>query len=141
MRNLGNRLTLHSPARGFSMELGAAVTIILATRLSKLSQYHAVPTNTFRTSCLHHSVHHWCYRRSWSLLRYLAINQLAYGYLDLHGLDHHSPRRWYHLWMHLRYHYQRSSLGLPGLALLFLVFTWVERAESSYHLYLKLLLF
>ncbi|EFQ34466.1 phosphate transporter [Colletotrichum graminicola] len=33
MRNLGNRLTLHSPARGFSMELGAAVTIILATRL------------------------------------------------------------------------------------------------------------
>ncbi|KAL8406534.1 hypothetical protein RB596_005122 [Gaeumannomyces avenae] len=33
MRNLGNRLTLHSPARGFSMELGAAVAIILATRL------------------------------------------------------------------------------------------------------------
>ncbi|KAK2036443.1 phosphate-repressible phosphate permease [Colletotrichum somersetense] len=33
MRNLGNRLTLHSPARGFSMELGATVTIILATRL------------------------------------------------------------------------------------------------------------
>ncbi|KLU85469.1 phosphate-repressible phosphate permease [Magnaporthiopsis poae ATCC 64411] len=33
MRNLGNRLTLHSPARGFSMELGAAVTIIMATRL------------------------------------------------------------------------------------------------------------
>ncbi|KAI9903799.1 hypothetical protein N3K66_000328 [Trichothecium roseum] len=30
---LGNRLTLHSPSRGFSMELGAAVTIILATRL------------------------------------------------------------------------------------------------------------
>ncbi|KAM0550856.1 hypothetical protein ACHAPJ_008720 [Fusarium lateritium] len=33
MRNLGNRLTLHSPSRGFSMELGAAITIILATRL------------------------------------------------------------------------------------------------------------
>ncbi|KAF7558080.1 hypothetical protein G7046_g5883 [Stylonectria norvegica] len=33
MRNLGNRLTLHSPSRGFSMELGSAVTIILATRL------------------------------------------------------------------------------------------------------------
>ncbi|KAF4971964.1 hypothetical protein FZEAL_9702 [Fusarium zealandicum] len=33
MRNLGNRLTLHSPARGFSMELGAVITIILATRL------------------------------------------------------------------------------------------------------------
>lgn len=34
MRNLGNRLTLHSPSRGFSMELGAAVTVVLATRLS-----------------------------------------------------------------------------------------------------------
>ncbi|KAH8684132.1 phosphate transporter [Ilyonectria robusta] len=33
MRNLGNRLTLHSPSRGFSMELGSAVTVILATRL------------------------------------------------------------------------------------------------------------
>lgn len=33
MRNLGNRLTLHSPSRGFSMELGAAITVILATRL------------------------------------------------------------------------------------------------------------
>ncbi|KAB8227736.1 inorganic phosphate transporter [Aspergillus alliaceus] len=33
MRNLGNRITLHSPSRGFSMELGSAVTVILATRL------------------------------------------------------------------------------------------------------------
>ncbi|KAI1480605.1 phosphate transporter [Daldinia eschscholtzii] len=33
MANLGNRLTLNSPSRGFSMELGSAVTIILATRL------------------------------------------------------------------------------------------------------------
>ncbi|KAK1760396.1 phosphate transporter [Echria macrotheca] len=33
MRNLGNKITLHSPSRGFSMELGSAVTIILATRL------------------------------------------------------------------------------------------------------------
>ncbi|KAL2174081.1 phosphate-repressible phosphate permease [Thermothelomyces heterothallicus CBS 202.75] len=33
MRNLGNRLTLQSPARGFSMELGSAITVILATRL------------------------------------------------------------------------------------------------------------
>jgi sodium-dependent phosphate transporter len=33
MRNLGNRLTLHSPSRGFSMELGACITVILATRL------------------------------------------------------------------------------------------------------------
>lgn len=34
MRNLGNRLTLHSPSRGFSMELASAITVILATRLS-----------------------------------------------------------------------------------------------------------
>jgi sodium-dependent phosphate transporter len=35
MRNLGNRLTLQSPSRGFSMELGSAITVIMATRLSK----------------------------------------------------------------------------------------------------------
>lgn len=34
MRNLGNRLTLQSPARGFSMELGAAITTVFATQLS-----------------------------------------------------------------------------------------------------------
>ncbi|KAK9372147.1 phosphate transporter [Lipomyces chichibuensis] len=33
MRNLGNRLTLHSPSRGFSMELGAGITVIFATKL------------------------------------------------------------------------------------------------------------
>lgn len=33
MRNLGNRITLHSPSRGFCMELGAAVTVVMATRL------------------------------------------------------------------------------------------------------------
>ncbi|KAJ4203886.1 Na+/Pi symporter [Fusarium falciforme] len=33
MRNLGNRVTLMSPSRGFSMELGSVITIILATRL------------------------------------------------------------------------------------------------------------
>ncbi|KAK9469726.1 phosphate transporter [Lipomyces arxii] len=33
MRNLGNRLTLHSPSRGFSMELGAAITVVFATKL------------------------------------------------------------------------------------------------------------
>ena len=38
MRNLGNRLTLHSPARGFSMELGSVITIIIATQLGKSSQ-------------------------------------------------------------------------------------------------------
>lgn len=33
MRNLGNRLTLQSPSRGFSMSLGSVATVILATRL------------------------------------------------------------------------------------------------------------
>jgi len=31
MRNLGNRITKHSPTRGFSMELAAAITVLLAT--------------------------------------------------------------------------------------------------------------
>lgn len=35
MRNLGNKITLHSPSRGFSMELGSAFTVIMATRLGK----------------------------------------------------------------------------------------------------------
>lgn len=43
MRNLGNRLTLQSPSRGFSMELGSAVTVVLATRL-------ALPVST--TQCI-----------------------------------------------------------------------------------------
>jgi sodium-dependent phosphate transporter len=33
MRNLGNNMTYHSPARGFSMELGAALTVITASFL------------------------------------------------------------------------------------------------------------
>lgn len=43
MRNLGNRLTLHSPSRGFSMELGSAITVVMATRL-------ALPVST--TQCI-----------------------------------------------------------------------------------------
>ncbi|KAI9680627.1 MAG: hypothetical protein M1817_004067 [Caeruleum heppii] len=43
MRNLGNRLTLHSPSRGFSMELGSAMTVVMATRL-------ALPIST--TQCI-----------------------------------------------------------------------------------------
>lgn len=33
MANLGNRITLMSPARGFSMELGSVITVVIATRL------------------------------------------------------------------------------------------------------------
>ncbi|GAA5927465.1 hypothetical protein JCM10213_003478 [Rhodosporidiobolus nylandii] len=32
MRILGSKVTLHSPSRGFSMELGAAITVILASQ-------------------------------------------------------------------------------------------------------------
>ncbi|EAU83382.1 sodium:inorganic phosphate symporter [Coprinopsis cinerea okayama7 len=32
MRILGNRITLHSPSRGFSMELAASITVILASQ-------------------------------------------------------------------------------------------------------------
>jgi sodium-dependent phosphate transporter len=39
----GYKITLHSPARGFSMELGAAITIIMATKL-------ALPVST--TQCI-----------------------------------------------------------------------------------------
>ncbi len=43
MSILGNRLTLHSPSRGYSMELGSAITVLLA------SQY-AIPVST--TMCI-----------------------------------------------------------------------------------------
>jgi solute carrier family 20 (sodium-dependent phosphate transporter) len=33
MMNLGNRITLHSPSRGFSMELGSVIAVVMATRL------------------------------------------------------------------------------------------------------------
>ncbi|GMF02219.1 unnamed protein product [Ambrosiozyma monospora] len=34
MANLGNKLILQSPSRGFCIELGAAITVVMATRLS-----------------------------------------------------------------------------------------------------------
>lgn len=43
MKVLGNKITLHSPSRGFSMELGAAITVVLA------SQY-GLPVST--TMCI-----------------------------------------------------------------------------------------
>ncbi|WQF81098.1 Putative phosphate transporter [Colletotrichum destructivum] len=43
MRNLGNRLTLISPSRGFCMELASAVTVTMATKL-------ALPVST--TQCI-----------------------------------------------------------------------------------------
>lgn len=43
MRVLGNRLTFHSPSRGFSMELGAAITVLIAAR-------NGIPVST--TNCI-----------------------------------------------------------------------------------------
>ena len=43
MKAVGNRITQVSPTRGFSMELGAAITVLLASRLS-------LPVST--TQCL-----------------------------------------------------------------------------------------
>jgi sodium-dependent phosphate transporter len=43
MAAMGNRLTLHSPSRGFSMQFGAAITVLLA------SQY-GIPVSS--TMCL-----------------------------------------------------------------------------------------
>ncbi|KAF6829586.1 phosphate-repressible phosphate permease [Colletotrichum plurivorum] len=43
MRNLGNRLTLISPSRGFAMELASALTVLMATRM-------ALPVST--TQCI-----------------------------------------------------------------------------------------
>lgn len=123
MRNLGNRLTLHSPSRGFAMELGSAVTVVLATRLSKfLSRLtYTLPfcpmltSVKYRAPRLYHSVHHRCYRWRWSLLRHLALHQLAHGRMDLHGLVHYPPRHWYHFRLPLWHYRQCSSMGIPGL--------------------------
>ena len=43
MRVLGNRLTYHSPSRGFSMEMGAAITVLIAAR-------NGIPVST--TNCI-----------------------------------------------------------------------------------------
>ena len=43
MRVLGNRLTYHSPARGFCMEMGAAITVLIAAR-------NGIPVST--TNCI-----------------------------------------------------------------------------------------
>lgn len=43
IRNMGNRMTLISPSRGFCMELGSALTVLIATR-------HKLPVST--TQCI-----------------------------------------------------------------------------------------
>ena len=43
MRSLGNRITKHSPSRGYAMELGAAITVLIATK-------YGLPVST--TQCI-----------------------------------------------------------------------------------------
>lgn len=52
MRNLGNRVTLISPSRGFSMELGSVIAVVVATRLGK-----SFSQNPCCAPPLHHVLH------------------------------------------------------------------------------------
>ncbi|CDR99832.1 hypothetical protein [Sporisorium scitamineum] len=45
MSVLGNRLTMHSPSRGFSMELGASITVVIAS-------YLGLPVSRLISGCL-----------------------------------------------------------------------------------------
>lgn len=47
MKILGNKLTLHSPSRGFSMELGAAITVLLASQV----RVHILDLRRCREGC------------------------------------------------------------------------------------------
>ena len=77
MTNLGNRITLISPSRGFSMELGSAITIIMATRFGTSltpptlsSQYQGFANSVwFRPPNLNNTVYHRRHRRRWSVQR------------------------------------------------------------------------
>jgi sodium-dependent phosphate transporter len=49
MRSLGNKITQVSPTRGFAMELGAAITVLLASRLG-------LPVVSVDLQCLYRSI-------------------------------------------------------------------------------------
>jgi len=128
MRNLGNKVTLHSPSRGFSMELGSAITVILATRLSKSSPLISVfdghlANRENRASRLHHTVHHRRDRRRRPLLGHVENNQLAHGGVDLRRLDYHSARRRHHRRLPDGHHHQRPEVGYGGLSVFLLYLT------------------
>lgn len=66
MSVLGNRITLVSPSRGFCMELGGAITVILVSRVDKIPS--TAPTDTastiglpIRYSSQYHHVHYRCH--------------------------------------------------------------------------------
>jgi hypothetical protein len=96
MKVLGNRLTLMSPSRGFSMELGSAITVVLASQCKSFS-----PSDESLVLTKHHRwypsldnhVHCRCHLGSRPLQRRSQSLQLARSRLDLPRLGSHCPCR------------------------------------------------
>jgi hypothetical protein len=64
MKVLGNRLTLMSPSRGFSMELGSAITVVLASQckfFSFLDENPVLMKHYRWYPSLDNHVHCWCH--------------------------------------------------------------------------------
>lgn len=118
MKVLGNKITLHSPSRGFSMELGPWSAILshmfLTIYLHPMNYrrcYHRRSCFSIWSAGLYDNVHHGSYYRSgalqwWSwvvlLLKIIetcayqitsSFRQLACSWLDLIGLAPHSSCR------------------------------------------------
>lgn len=75
MRSLGNNLTYHSPSRGFSMELGAALTVVTASKFGfPVSTTHCITgataavglANNVGLKALNWKMLTWCFI-SWAL--------------------------------------------------------------------------
>jgi len=88
MRVLGTKMTLHSPSRGFSMELGSGefeqlfdveLSFFKKNRLFSfsLSSYHCHSRFPIRSSRLYHHVHHRCHHRSRALQRRPQIHLVS----------------------------------------------------------------
>ncbi|TIA69571.1 hypothetical protein E3P91_03530 [Wallemia ichthyophaga] len=72
MSVLGNRLTLHSPSRGFSMELGASITVILASQFGiPVSSTQSITGATIGVSCC---------SGSWRTTNWKALAFFFYGW-------------------------------------------------------------
>ncbi|PQE27595.1 phosphate-repressible phosphate permease protein [Rutstroemia sp. NJR-2017a BBW] len=57
IRSLGNKITQLSPTRGFSMELGAAITVLLASRLGlPVSTTQCLTGSTIGVSLMNYSL-------------------------------------------------------------------------------------
>jgi hypothetical protein len=118
MRNLGNRVTLHSPSRGFSMELGSAITIIMATQLSMWLDLQLetgiddLLILLCRSTCVYNPMYYRSYRWRRFMQWRLANYQLEDGGMDLYGLVHHSPISSNHIRQPDGLHSQCTQMGL-----------------------------